>query len=78
MTSLTIKFQHFTFFSVNVVVRMVVSTNIRDFCQSLLNFDLRPKRVNKFSFKSQKTKTSVYSKLLELVGQSCRDLENIK
>ena len=30
---------HATFFPVNVVVRIVVSTNIRDFCQSVLNFD---------------------------------------
>ena len=69
---------HFTFFSVNVVVRILVSTNNRDFCQSVLNFDLRPMRVNAFSFKSQKTKTSVCSKLLELVENSCRDLENTK
>ena len=69
---------HFTFFSVYVVVRIVVSTNIRNFCQSVLNFDLRPMRVDEFSFKSQKTNNSVCLKLLQLVEQGCRDLENIK
>ena len=61
-----------------MLVRIVVSTNIRDFCQFVLNFDLSSMRINEFSFKSQKTKNSICSKLLELVEQSFRDLESIK